>query len=173
MTGTIVVRLHRWIATAGARALGTRWLVRAPILLYRNGFGGLLGSRFLMLEHTGRISGATRHVILEVFNHPAPDIYVVAAGHGQRAQWLRNIKINPKVRLYVGGSSPVAATAHPLTQPEADRELASYRARHARLWAAFQPILEATLGSPITNTDTPLPMVEMRVEIPAPSARTW
>jgi deazaflavin-dependent oxidoreductase (nitroreductase family) len=54
-----------------------------PILLYRTGFGGLLGTRFLMLEHTGRISGATRHVILEVFNHPAPDIYVVAAGHGQ------------------------------------------------------------------------------------------
>lgn len=64
-----------WVVSVGARLVRTGWLVRAPIGIYKAGAGHVLGSRFVMLEHVGRKSGSTRHVVLEVFNHPAPDIY--------------------------------------------------------------------------------------------------
>jgi hypothetical protein len=38
----------------------TRLAMRAPIGLYRVGLGGLLGTRFLLLEHVGRSSGPAR-----------------------------------------------------------------------------------------------------------------
>ena len=67
----------------------------------------MLGSRLLMLEHVGRKSGARRYVVLEVVGHPTPDSYLVASGFGENAQWFRNIKANPEVRV-----SPAAARRH-------------------------------------------------------------
>lgn len=157
-------RTPHWIAAIGARLLGIRWLVRAPIWIYKAGAGSVLGDRFVMLEHVGRKSGTPRHVVLEVFRHPTPDVYVVAAGHGARSQWLRNVSVNPRVSLYVASHAPVGATARRLDQSEADRELAAYRARHPRLWAAFKPVLEETLGAAIVDTGSELPMVELRLD---------
>ncbi len=153
-----------WIAAVGARLLGTRWLVRAPIWIYKTGAGRVLGDRFVMLEHVGRKSGKRRHVVLEVFRHPTPDVYIVAAGHGERAQWLRNVGVNPRVRLHVATRMPVSATARRLDQSEADGELAAYRAQHPRLWAAFKPVLEQTLGTAIAESGSELPMVELRLD---------
>lgn len=60
-----------------------RTLFRAPILLYRLGLGGLLGSRFTLLTHTGRSSGRPRQVVLEVVGrHQASGGYLVASGFG-------------------------------------------------------------------------------------------
>ena len=39
----------------------------------------------------------------------------------------------------------------------------AYRSRHPRAWKQFKPVLEETLGTTITDTDTPLPMVELRL----------
>jgi hypothetical protein len=46
------------LASWAAGLLRTRWIVRAPVGLYRARLGFLLGPRMLMLEHTGRKSGA-------------------------------------------------------------------------------------------------------------------
>ena len=89
-------------ADLGARILRNRRLVRAPIWLYRLCAGALLGSRVLMLEHIGRTSGRARYVVLEAVGHPAPDSYVVASGFGAKAQWFRNIRANPHVRVWAG-----------------------------------------------------------------------
>ena len=40
-----------------------RIMFRAPIFLYRIGLGGLLGKRFLLLNHIGR------KTVMEVVNH--------------------------------------------------------------------------------------------------------
>lgn len=138
--------------------------MRAPIWIYRARAGALLSSRLLMLEHIGRKSGARRYVVLEVVDHPAPDIFVVLSGFGPKAEWFRNIQANPRARVYVGSHAPAPATARVLDQPEADRTLAVYRNRHPRAWETFKPVLEQILGSPISETDTPLPMVELRLE---------
>ncbi len=54
-----------------------RWLLRAPVWLYRLRLGGLLGDRFLMLTHIGRNSGQPHQSVLEVVGHDeATDAYV-------------------------------------------------------------------------------------------------
>jgi deazaflavin-dependent oxidoreductase (nitroreductase family) len=151
------------LAAVGARILRARPLMRAPIWIYKARAGAVLGPRLLMLEHIGRRTGTRRYVVLEVVDHPTPDSYVVASGFGGKAQWFRNIKANPQVRVYTGSRAPVPATARIMIQQEADHALAAYANRHPRAWERFRPVLEQTLGSPITETDTPLPIVELRL----------
>jgi deazaflavin-dependent oxidoreductase (nitroreductase family) len=150
-------------ARISGRLLRSRRLMRAPNWIYKARAGALFGSRMLMLEHIGRKSGAPRYAVLEVVDHSAPDTYVVASGFGRKAQWFHNIQANPGVRVYAGSHPPRRATARVLDQQEADRTLAAYRTRHPRAWERMRPVLEETLGAPITDTDTPLPMVELRL----------
>lgn len=104
-----------------------------------------------------------RNVVLEVVGHPTPDSYLVASGFGEKAQWFRNVKANPHVRVYVGGHSPSSAIARILTQHESDRALGDYVSRHPQAWNRFKPVLERTLGSSIAETNTALPIVELRL----------
>lgn len=157
------------IASAGARILRSRWLMRAPIWIYRARAGALLGPRLLMLEHIGRNTGTRRYVVLEIVGHPAPDSYVVASGFGAKAQWFRNVAANPRVRVYVGSHRPARATASILDQRAADSTLADYIAEHPRAWARFKAVLERTLGRQVTETNTPLPLVELRLDTPVRS----
>ncbi|WP_369830940.1 nitroreductase family deazaflavin-dependent oxidoreductase [Mycobacterium sp. NS-7484] len=152
------------LADIGARLLRNRHLVRAPIWLYRIRAGALLGSRVMMLEHIGRTSGQRRYVVLEVVDRPNPDTIIVASGFGTKAQWYRNIAADPHVRVWLGSHPPVAAIAHPLDRHGVDRVLADYRRRHAKTWDQFKLVLEQTLGQPITDTDSPLPMVEIALQ---------
>jgi deazaflavin-dependent oxidoreductase (nitroreductase family) len=117
-----------------------------------------------MLEHVGRKSGIRRNVVLEVIGRPTPDSYLVASGFGEKAQWFRNIKANPRVRVYAGSRTASPATARVLTQQEADRALSDYVRRHPQAWNQLKPVLERTLGSSITETDTSLPIVELRLD---------
>jgi deazaflavin-dependent oxidoreductase (nitroreductase family) len=151
-------------ANAGARILRNRWLMRAPIWIFRARAGALLTSRLVMLEHIGRKSGARRYVVLEVVDHPTPETFIVPSGFGARSQWFRNVKANPTVRVYAGSHAPAPATARQLDQVEADRVLAEYRARHPQRWERFKSVLEQTLGQPITDVDSPLPLVELRLD---------
>jgi hypothetical protein len=66
--------------------------------------------------------------------------------------------------VHVGSRAPRHATARVLDQPETDQMLAAYRGRHSRAWERFRPVLEETLGAPITDTGSPLPMVELRLD---------
>ena len=151
-------------AKVAARLLRSRRLMRAPIWIYQARAGALFGSRILLLEHIGRKSGVPRYAVLEVIDHPSPDVYVVASGFGRKAQWFRNIAANPRVRLYSGSQAPRPAAARVLDQDEADRTLAAYRTRHPKAWERMRPVLEDTLGAPITDTDTPLPLVELKLD---------
>ncbi|GJO31890.1 hypothetical protein NJB1507_41480 [Mycobacterium marinum] len=152
------------VAKTGARLMRSRTLMRAPIWIYRARAGAVFGSRMLMLEHIGRKSGTPRNAVLEVVDHPAPDTYVIASGFGKNSQWYRNILANPRVRVYVGSHRAAPATARVLEQAEADQALASYRSHHPAAWENLKQVIEETLGSPITDTDTALPMVELRLD---------
>jgi deazaflavin-dependent oxidoreductase (nitroreductase family) len=149
------------LASFAAVLLRRRSIVRAPIGLYRARLGFLFGSRLMMLEHTGRKSGARRHVILEVVDHPRPATYVVASGFGARAQWFRNVRADPHVRVYIGSRPPMPATARLLTGEQAGAALAAYATRHPRAWPALKTVFEATLGSRIDDSETSLPMVAL------------
>ncbi|BBZ53914.1 nitroreductase family deazaflavin-dependent oxidoreductase [Mycolicibacterium phocaicum] len=152
------------VAGLGARILRNRHLVRAPIWLYRARLGALLGPRMLMLEHLGRSSGRRRYVVLEIVDRPFDDCFVVASGFGTTAQWFRNVRAEPQVRVWIGSHGPARATARVLEQAEVDRTLSDYRTRHPKYWAQFRPVLEQTLGRSIGDRDVPLPMVELRLQ---------
>lgn len=153
----------RAVATAGARVLRSRPLVRAPLLLYRAGLGSVLGSRMLMLEHTGRRSGLRREAVLEVVGRPGPGRYVVVAGFGDRAQWFLNVRADPRVRVSVARLRSVPATARVLDTREAARVLDRYVAANRRLWRWFGPVVERTLGRPVDGAGPP-PMVELALD---------
>ena len=103
-----------WMAVAekpGAHILKTRWLVRAPIALFRAGFGFLFGGRLMMLEHVGRTSGEPRYIVLEVLTRPNSNEMVIASGLGRQSQWFQNIVANPNCHLSIGARRVLATAA--------------------------------------------------------------
>ena len=107
-----------------------------------------------MLEPTGRKSGRSRYVVLEVIDHPAHGSYVMVSGVGVRTQWFRNIQANPKVSVYCASRRPASAIAHRLDQNAAAASLGRYAAAHPRSWAKLRPSLEDTLGMRIDEHGT-------------------
>lgn len=107
-----------------------RLAFRMPILFYRWGLGGLLGSRFLLLTHTGRKSGLKRQVVLEVVRHDKEtNTFVVAAGFGEKSAWYQNIQVKPQVNIR-SGSGQWEMTASFLTADQAGEELSTYAKRY-------------------------------------------
>jgi deazaflavin-dependent oxidoreductase (nitroreductase family) len=155
----IQMRTDAVVARLGGALLRTRWLMRVPIAIYRARLGVVFGSRLLLLEHVGRRSGARRHVVLEVVDHPAPNSYIVASGFGTRAQWYRNLIANPSVTVQVASHAPTPATARVLTEHEAAASLRSYSHRHRWAWKRFSPILENTLGASVSE----MPMIALEL----------
>ena len=133
------------LARAAAAVLRTRWIVRAPILVYRARLGAIFGTRLLMLEHTGRKTGTRRYAVLEIVDHPTPGSFMVVSGFGMRAQWLRNVEADPRVRVSIGSHRPQNAVARRVDLTEAAEVLDRYSHAHPRAWARFQPVLQQTL----------------------------
>ena len=127
----------------------TRWLVRAPIWLYRHQLGWLMGKRFLMLTHTGRKSGLPRHVVVEVVRYdPNTGDYVIASGWGERSDWYRNIRQTPRVTVTVGRRAH-PALAERLAPDDAEQELRTY----ARLHPAAARSLARLMGYSLQDTE--------------------
>ena len=157
-----MTRHHVSAATrAGAALLRVRWVVRAPIWIYRARLGFLLGTRFLMLEHHGRTTSRRRFVVLEVIDHPQPDRYLVISGFGENAQWFRNVAANDHVRVSLGAGRPRPSRAHRLDPDAATEALTRYAAAHPRAWSKLRPILETTVGSQINDAGAALPMIAL------------
>lgn len=118
-----------------------RALFRAPIHLYRWHLGGVLGGRFLLLEHLGRKSGKPRQVVLEVVNHDAVgDGYVVAAGFGPRTDWYRNLRAQPNAMIQVGRRrSPIVAEF--LDQDAGAEFMAHYGTEHPKLGVRLAKVM--------------------------------
>ena|SRR5690625_1098868 len=130
-----------------------RRIARAPIVLYRLGLGGLLGRRFVLLEHRGRRSGQVRQVVLETISVD-PEVIHVVSGYGEQAQWLRNVRADPRVRATCGWARPRAGRAQILPAAEGTAVLQDYRRRHP----LAARILGHTLGLPALPAEEPLPI---------------
>jgi deazaflavin-dependent oxidoreductase (nitroreductase family) len=164
MPRTESASVTRPLAAYAARLLRVRWLVRAPIWVYRARLGFVFGSRLLMLEHTGRNTGARRLVVLEVVGHPRRGTYIVASGFGARAQWFRNVRASSRVRVWAGRRMAVPAAARLLGTDEAADALAAYAARHPLAWAALRAVLETTLGAGAGGREPALPLVALDLD---------
>ncbi len=129
-----------------------RPLARAPIGVFRLGLGGIFAGRLVMLEHRGRRSGLIRQVVLETVAREGA-AHVVVSGYGWSAQWLRNVRADPRVRLWSGWGTGGAALAQVLPAPEAVAVLEGYR--HAHPVAARS--LARVLGLALPAPGVPLP----------------
>jgi len=109
-----------------------RLLMRAPIILYEAGLGFILGGRFLMLTHTGRKSGRSKRVVLEVIkSDPEQNIYYIGSGWGEKSNWLLNIEKTPDVRVQTGNKK-FSAVATRLSPDEASDILLDYAERNPK-----------------------------------------
>ena len=136
-----------------------RRLLRAPIWLYRLRLGWLLGRRFLLIEHRGRTSGKPRYTVLEVVRHDRrAGSYVVASGWGRKADWYRNIRVTPEVRLMVGARR-FDARAVPLPVPEAGRELCSYARAHPAAFRVLTRLIGGESAVPCDRAAESIPLV--------------
>lgn len=107
-----------------------KFFFRAPLFLYRIGLGGLLGKRFLLLNHIGRKSGKARQTVLEVVNYDeTADTYYIASGFGKRSDWYRNILAHPQIDIQVGWRK-MSVTAVPLTPEESGQAMVDYARRY-------------------------------------------
>jgi deazaflavin-dependent oxidoreductase (nitroreductase family) len=131
----------------------SRFLYRLPILVYRAGLGGLLGKRFLLLEHIGRKSGLIRKAVLEVIRYDEfQDVYYVVSAFGDRSDWYRNIIKNPDVRIQVGRMWRMAH-AQVLASDRSEKEILSYAKRNPKI---FRALAERLLGYEVGESDQDL-----------------
>ena len=86
--------------------------MRAPVLLYRLGLGGLIGKSTLLLTTTGRRTGRARTTPVNYWE--TEGVLFVIAGGGTRADWYRNLVALPEVEIQVGRRR-FRAIASPLT----------------------------------------------------------
>jgi deazaflavin-dependent oxidoreductase (nitroreductase family) len=103
---------------------------RTPIWFYRLGLGGLLGERFVLLNHIGRKSGQKRQNVLEVVRRDEPaDTYIVASGFGEKADWYKNVRAHPDV-TNLDGDIRMPAHAERLPLEQATQEMLDYNRRY-------------------------------------------
>ena len=88
---------------------------RLPLLLYRRGWGWLLGDTFLLLVHAGRKTGTRYSTVAMVLRYdPRTQEAVICSGWGKDADWIRNIQAHPALQVQIGRKLVHAAAAFPL-----------------------------------------------------------
>jgi deazaflavin-dependent oxidoreductase (nitroreductase family) len=79
---------------------------RIPLPLYRRGWGWLLGHTFLLLVHAGRKTGKPYSAVAMVLRYDRRTREVVIfSAWGQDADWIRNIRARPALRVQIGRES--------------------------------------------------------------------
>ena len=80
----------------------SRLVFRFPIKLFHAHLGWVLGTRFVLLTHTGRKSGLPRQTVLEVVRYDKnTGACIVASGWGEKSDWFQNVTANPEVAFQV------------------------------------------------------------------------
>jgi deazaflavin-dependent oxidoreductase (nitroreductase family) len=81
-------------------------VLRLPLVLYRPGWGRLLGDTFMLLVHAGRTTGQPHPMTAMVmrFDPEAREV-VIFSGWGPTSDWVRNIRSRPALRVEIGGES--------------------------------------------------------------------
>jgi deazaflavin-dependent oxidoreductase (nitroreductase family) len=113
-----------------------------PTWLYRLHLGWLLGQRFLMLMHTGRVTGRIHRTVVEVVSHEGFLTFYVVSGWGTKADWYRNIHRQPEVEIRVG-SRTMRARAEDVPTEKAADIMQEYTNRYP---LAFKELTQFFLG---------------------------
>ena len=95
--------------------------------------GRIAEAEFLYLTTTGRRSGMPREI--EIWFTRVDGRYYVIAEHGARAQWVRNIRAESRVRVRVGEAAVAAAAQvrDPTAKPDLQAAVQGLFPREERL----------------------------------------
>lgn len=105
-------------------------MFRLPLLLYRRGWGWLLGDTFLLLAHAGRKTGKRYSTVAMVLRYdPRTREAVICSAWGKDADWIRNIRARPALQVQIGRDSFTPQQRF-LTQDESLAVVAEFRRRH-------------------------------------------
>jgi deazaflavin-dependent oxidoreductase (nitroreductase family) len=103
---------------------------RLPLLLYRRGWGWLLGDTFLLLAHAGRKTGKRYSTVAMVLRYdPRTGEAVICSAWGQDADWIRNIRAHPALQVQIGRDSFTPQQRF-LSGDESLAVVAEFRRRH-------------------------------------------
>jgi deazaflavin-dependent oxidoreductase (nitroreductase family) len=106
------------------------WVFRTPLILYRRGWGSLLGRTFLMFVHVGRKTGRRHEAVAMVLgDDPATRGVVICSGWGPEADWVRNLHVAPAAEIRIGRERFVPVHRF-LTEDEAVATVILFRDRH-------------------------------------------
>jgi deazaflavin-dependent oxidoreductase (nitroreductase family) len=123
-----------------------------PIVLYRARLGWLLGHRFLLLTHQGRVTGKAHHTVLEVVRYDeSRQESIVLSAYGTRADWYQNTRARPPLEVRTGRMRYVPQVRL-LGADERLADLAIYQRRYRR---AFRAVMR-WLGYPYDGTEASL-----------------
>ena len=76
---------------------------RLPLVLYRHGWGWLLGTTFMLLVHAGRKTGQPHLMTAMVMSwNPSTREVVIFSGWGPNSDWVRYLRARPALRVEVG-----------------------------------------------------------------------
>lgn len=130
------------------------YFFRLPICMYRWGFGGLLGHRFLLLTHFGRKTGSPHETVLEVMEYRSqgPEV-VVMGGFGRQSDWVQNIEATPRAHIDIGREH-FEASVRPLGEKEAVSVVRGYECRNRWLAPVVRFTLSRLVGWPYTGTES-------------------
>lgn len=110
----------------------SRALFRLPVYLYRWHLNLVLGTRFLLLNHRGRVTGQPRQAVVEVVaRNPTTDCFVICSAFGEQSQWYRNLLAEPDASIVVGRRT-LAVHASPLSREAGEDAMLDYARRHPR-----------------------------------------
>jgi deazaflavin-dependent oxidoreductase (nitroreductase family) len=99
----------------------------------------LLGYRFLLLTHQGRLTGKVRQTVLEVVRYDAGRREsIVLSAYGERADWYLNIRARPPLEVQTGRLRYTQVALRSLDAEERLADLALYERRYKR---AFQTVM--------------------------------
>jgi deazaflavin-dependent oxidoreductase (nitroreductase family) len=108
----------------------SRLFFRFPIWMYHVHMGWVLGDRFVLLTHVGRISGLPRQNVLEVVRYDKKTgSCIVASGWGSKSDWFQNITANPKITYQIRNRQ-TEGIAECLSPERGGQELLDYAKRH-------------------------------------------
>ena len=103
---------------------------RMPLRAYRHDAGWLLGHTFLLLVHTGRNTGQPRSMVAMVLRYNGSTREaVICSAWGPDADWVRNLRAGPAVRVQLGQESFTPQHRF-LTEDESFEVVIQFRRKH-------------------------------------------
>jgi deazaflavin-dependent oxidoreductase (nitroreductase family) len=145
---------------------------RLPLPLYRRGWGWLLGRTFLLVTHAGRKTGKRRETVAVTLTYdPRTQEAVIFSGWGPNADWIRNIRAHPALRIQIGRES-YAPEQRFLSEDESVAVVVAFQRQHrwrVRLAALILGWGDLSSETAVRDFVRSHPFVSLRPAHPAPS----